>query len=474
MAPDRSHRPWALALVGLALAAAGGTSVAAQNVDHDRRSLLAGVARLHVVRPGGDTDIGAGIIVGVERTRVYLLTALHVVVGPEEQRRRSGWERDPGRIRIGVQFFGDPLSVSGTLFGRWREETDLAVVVVDDPRILDRGLAVSFGVGSARTLSPPYPALALGHGGSRDWAILATRVTSTTSDRIAFAGSDIEPGHSGGALLDTTRRLLVGMITASSRGVGGEALATDAIITDLESWGIPHHLRAARISTPMVRVPAGTFLMGEGNDSGDPPREIFLSTYFIDKHEVTVRDFRRFVEESGHAYQAGVSTCNYATPGRDALPMNCVSWDDAAAFAAWAGKRLPTEAQWEKAARGPAGLPFPGGRQPLARGEVALQLELPGAAVGTHPRDRSVYGAMDMLGGVSEWVADWYQRRHLLLLASRNPPGPATGQDRVLRGGSFESSLARTDLRLRRRDLPESGRLRFDYGFRCVLDEGGG
>jgi formylglycine-generating enzyme required for sulfatase activity len=473
MSADRRRTLARAGLVAwLVLLVVASVSVGADAPDHATRQLLAGVARLEVRRPGGDPDVGSGVIVGVERSRVYVVTALHVVAGPEPERSRSGWERDPERIRISVQFLGDAVIFPARLFNRWSEANDLAVVVVDDPRVVERGLAVAFGRGSPRTLSPPYPALAIGHGGRRDWGWVHTRVTATAADAIVFGGTGIEPGHSGGPLIDTTRHLLIGMITGVAHGRGGEAVSADTLAAELDAWGIPHHLRTTRISTPMTRVPAGPFVMApeESGRGGDGPREVFLDAYFIDKYEVTVADFRRFVETTGHLYRPGLATCNYGHPEKGSFPMNCITWNDAAAFATWAGKRLPSEAQWEKAARGTAGARFPWGADVPRRGDAALQVEWP-VEVGSHPRDRSVHGTMDMLGNVSEWVADWYQRSPLQSLIPRNPRGPASGQDRVLRGASFASRLDRADLAVRKRDLPESGRMRFDYGFRCVLEE---
>jgi sulfatase modifying factor 1 len=434
----------------------------------ERRRLLRGVVRIEV--PGRE-DTGTGIVVAAEGRRVYIVTALHVVVGPPEVRKTSGWQRNPGQIRIDVQFFGDPVAVRGRLFDRWDEANDIGVVVVDDERIAERGTSVVFGLGSPATLSPPYPAAVMGHGGSSDWDWISTRVRSMSRDGVTLDASRITSGHSGGPLIDTTRHLLIGMVTAVASGQA-EAVSADVVMGRLESWAIEHHLRRAGVSTPMVRVVGGTFAMGgsEVAGTGEVPRQVFLDTFFIDMHEVSVADFRRFVIDAGHPYTPGIGTCNFNQPGREAFPMNCVTWEDASAFARWAGKTLPTEAQWEKAARGTMGWKYPWGNRSPKKGDAALHVEWP-VAVGSHPADRSPYGALDMLGNVSEWVADWYQRSHLAALVARNPRGPASGQDRVLRGSSFGTLLDRADLGARKRDLPDSGRKRFDYGFRCVLEE---
>jgi formylglycine-generating enzyme required for sulfatase activity len=429
----------------------------------DKR-LLSGVVRLSVTPIGGQPDIGAGVVVGVEGSTAYILTALHVVVGPEEVRDRSGWERQPEKIPIQVEFYGESGAMSGKLFEQWDEDKDIAVVVVDSPRIAQRGISVAYGLGSPNTLAPPFAALAIGHGGRSDWGQQTTRVTSVSGPLVKFQANSVSHGYSGGALLDTTRNLFVAMVTAVS-DAGGEAVSADLIVTQLNAWRVPHHLRKTRVSSPMVRVAAGRIATTSASQD-----EAYVDAFFIDQYEVTVGEFRQFVESAGYTYEPGVITCNYGQANRDAYPMNCVSWRDAAAFAKWAGKSLPTEAQWERAARGPAGSPYPWGDTPLRGGDAALRLEWP-VPVGSYPRDRSAYGAMDMLGNVSEWVGDWYHRAPATYLSGRNPKGPPSGADRVIRGPSFDTPEGRTDLTLRKRDIPESGRKRFDYGFRCVLNE---
>lgn len=439
-------------------------------LDYAEKKLLEGVVRLSVVPLGGMPDIGAGIVIGVEGSTAYVLTALHVLVGPEDVRNGSGWERQSDKISIQVEFYDDLVPLPGRIFGQWNEEQDFAVVVVDSPRIAERGIAVGYGLGSPQTLAAPYTALAIGHGGRVDWGRLMTRVTSVSNSLVQFRGMGVAQGFSGGAILDTTRNLLVGMITAVS-GQGGEAVSMDLIVAELNAWRIPHHLRRARVSTPMVRVPAGTIVAAGRSFAVSPPGgEIVVDAFFIDKYEVTVGEFRRFVESMDYSYEPGISTCNFASADRDAYPMNCVTWHDAAKFAKWAGKELPTEAQWEMAARGPVGNIYPWGNTRPHPGDAALNEDW-SKPVGSHPRDRSMYGAMDMLGNLSEWVSDWYHRNRAQFLGVRNPHGPPSGDDRVIKGPSYETPPEKSDLTLRKRDLPESGRMRFDYGFRCVLNE---
>lgn len=248
----------------------------------------------------------------------------------------------------------------------------------------------------------------------------------------------------------------------------------------------------------MVRIPAGPFSMGS-DDLGDderPVHRITLNGYWIDRYEITNAQFARFVEATGYqtdAEKAGwgwvylgeewgeVSGADWRHPrgpdsgidNKQQHPVVLVSWHDADAYCRWAGKTLPTEAQWEKAARGPGDtLPkYPWGNtfDPLNANvkETGLNDTTP---VGTFsPQGDSVYGAADMTGNVWEWVADWYDRDAYANAASTNPTGPTTGTYKILRGGSwlFDAVYARAAFRYNVR--PD---YTYDFtGFRCSSEE---
>ena len=246
----------------------------------------------------------------------------------------------------------------------------------------------------------------------------------------------------------------------------------------------------------LVSVPGRTFLMGSARGAYDesPPHKVRLDPFLIDRFEVSNAQFGRFVDETGYHPQGPWR--RGAGPGAEALPVRFVTWHDAAAYAAWAGRALPTEAQWELAARGAAGRTYPWGdewKDGLAR-EDADPLSGP-APVGSFPAGASPSGALDMAGSVWEWVADWYDRYSYEALAARgevrDPRGPEDGAPpeerfvrsgtaagnerstrRVIRGGGWMPP-GRENLRSSKRMWGDPRRWFNDTGFRCALPGGG-
>lgn len=230
---------------------------------------------------------------------------------------------------------------------------------------------------------------------------------------------------------------------------------------------------------PWVTFPGGTITIGcdsasrtDCDEHTTPPREVTLESFRLGRREVTVAEFRRCVEEEA-CTAAGLTddaiACSWSAASDD-NPLNCVSWEQADAYCRWAGGALPTEAQWEAAARGGDGRRYPwGDEDPLCSHAVMKDDQGAGCGrnnpwqVGSRPQGNGPHGTVDMAGNLREWTADWY--------AAKVPPdapttGPASGTERVVRGGGFRSEA----LALRtyhREHLPPDARSA-DLGFRCA------
>jgi len=222
-----------------------------------------------------------------------------------------------------------------------------------------------------------------------------------------------------------------------------------------------------------VRVPAGEFLMGsdtwkDPNAEGDelPQHRLRLGEYWIGKYPVTNAQYKVFVDATGHP-PPGHWEGGKIPAGKENHPVVNVSWHDAAAFCAWAGLRLPTEAEWEKAARGADGRIYPWGDKWDARKANTSEGGRGGTTpVGAYPAGASPYGALDMAGNVWEWVADWYGEGYYSQSPRENPLGPASGTYRVVRGGSWVLDLRDVRAAYRYRNHPDA---RLDnFGFRCA------
>ena len=226
----------------------------------------------------------------------------------------------------------------------------------------------------------------------------------------------------------------------------------------------------------MVYVPEGEFEMG--SDDGDrderPVHTVGLDGFWIDRAGVTNAQYRQCVEagecEPPMACTEGEGQPTYEESGKTEHPVVCVDWFVAKAYCEWAGGRLPTEAEWEYAARGPEGFKYPWGDNepndmllnyfPSFVGDTT--------EVGSYPDGASWCGALDMAGNVWEWAADWYAADYYAASPSTNPTGPSSGSKRVIRGGSWDNVAFDVRTANDYRSLPE-GRWR-DTGFRCARD----
>jgi formylglycine-generating enzyme required for sulfatase activity len=244
-------------------------------------------------------------------------------------------------------------------------------------------------------------------------------------------------------------------------GCGGETTSTHSAG---DTWTRPAD------SAVMVYVPAGEFLMGstendpDARDEEKPVHTVDLDAFWIDKTEVTNAQYRKCVE-AGACEEPGCGNRNDVIG--PSQPVVCVSWDDAQAYASWVGGRLPTEAEWEKAARGTDGRTYPwGDSAPDCNRANYSDCGRAIADVGSYPEGASPYGVLDMAGNAWEWVADWYAEDYYSRSPARNPQGPDSGDRRVQRGGSFDWGQARVRCAYRIGSLPAYSN--WDLGFRVV------
>ena len=236
-------------------------------------------------------------------------------------------------------------------------------------------------------------------------------------------------------------------------------------------------------------VPGGSFLMGAPDNDAQaskdekPQHQVTLSPFWMDEREVTIAQYKLCVADGD--CEAPFTKTDYNNPQKLNHPMNYISWEQAAAYCAWVAQktgrdvRLPTEAQWEKAASwDPATQTkrrYPWGDE---LDKTRLQLGSHTVAVGSYPNGASAYGILDMAGNVWEWTSDWYDKNYYQQDSfPPDPQGPDSGQYKVFRGGAYDSiGKAERQLRTTYREVgaPESTADRPakgpNLGFRCVTN----
>lgn len=224
----------------------------------------------------------------------------------------------------------------------------------------------------------------------------------------------------------------------------------------------------------MVQIPEGPFTMGsqDGDPDEAPEHQVFLKAYYIDKKEVTQEEYERFWKMTKRRKPVvEVFEDDQTKILKPALPAMGITWNDADAYCKWAGKRLPTEAEWEKAGRGEGKRKYAWGED-VGLGRANIDGSEDGyqylAPPGSFESGRSPYGVYDMIGNVAEWVADPYGEQYYQKSSYRDPKGPVEGEHKVIRGGSWRETAQ--NARLSKRFQAKYWRTDITIGFRCAKD----
>ena len=309
-------------------------------------------------------------------------------------------------------------------------------------------------------------------------------ITSTPSGATVFIDG-VEVGttpYKDQATLGTTYKVMV-----SKRGYHAATAALKH-----EGGKLSRALQLKKLSlSDMILIPAGKFIMGTSDEeealvtrqlgggeivehprwfkSEKPQQEVYLDAFYIDEFEVTNADYQEFIDATG--YPAPRHWANRKYPeGEDELPVVYVNWKDANAYCRWSGKRLPTEAEWEKAARGTDARIWPWGNEfDITKCNVESWEGSGPKPVGSHSQCVSPYGVYDMAGNVWEWTDSWYDAYPGSTFRAKE-----FGQKyRVLRGGSwyYYDSLNPIGARTPSRDIGTEDHLAYIVGFRCAIGQ---
>ncbi len=221
---------------------------------------------------------------------------------------------------------------------------------------------------------------------------------------------------------------------------------------------------------PALLVAAGKFVMGD--DETSPKREVYVDAFYMDKYEISIARYAKFLEATG-SRQTPEYWNELDLGSHGDLPVIGVNWHEALAYCRWAGKRLPTEAEWEKAARGNDGRTYPWGENAPTASLANFGKESGNPFAGgltsitSHEDGKSPYGIFNLAGNVEEWVADWYAEGYRTG-AVWNPTGADSGKDKVIRGGAWYGRL--DALETARRFYVNPADRSDDRGFRCAQE----
>jgi formylglycine-generating enzyme required for sulfatase activity len=459
------------------------------------QDMLPGVVRI-IAKPQGKSErYGSGFIIQRTTEQLVILTAAHVVEGDQFPMVEFFTARGQ-RVKTEVQ---DGSELDDRVRG-------LALLIVWEMKHVPKDVKVLRLTSEDVQVSTGEPVVVLGHPrGAGDWVVIHGHMVSRRGRDLKF-DARIDEGASGGPIIqegqvvglvqtvetyaqgnpaDSIWGFLQGFgIRKGSRGVARGGIIssmgdgstssgplTSPIAPSLEST------KTGKDGAPMVLVSAGTFTMGSPDGEGDknehPQHDVYLKDFYIDQYEVTVERYQRFMKETNRAAPADWEQVELK---RDAQkPVVGINWQDAKDYCEWAGKRLPTEAEWEKAARGTDKRIYPWGNDAPDPTKANFGNDWSNnfytdrlKNVGSYERGKSPYGAYQMAGNVWEWVQDWYAEEYYQKSPRENPLGPSSGERKVLRGGSWAFSPGNLRSAARYENFPTLG-IPF-FGVRCAQD----
>jgi len=456
-------------------------------------------------------SIGSGSIVKVEGTTAYVLTAYHVIQKDAES----------GVSFVEVELFTEEKLRARISQRRIDTLNDIAVLTIEN---LPAQRPPEIPWGSSAELHDLNKIYTIGHPGREvGWHVTDGTISRIQGGKIYFSGTAVNSGNSGGPLLNE-QGALVGMNLRLGDGQGtaieanlarviihrwaprlpapvvkGETVSTKGTVSPPTK---PKNVIVGKDGKEMLLVPEGSFWMGNTDNEIEaaftlakpyysdvkrswytdeaPRHRVWVDGFYMDKYEVTVGEYRRFVRVGRHR-DLPDNVSGYLPGGRANYPVVGVSWGDAGSYCRWARKRLPTEAEWEKAARGTDSRTYPWGNEAVdgsranycdASCESSAQDKSSNdrykytAPVGSYERGKSPYGIYDLAGNAWEWVEDWYDSGYYGRSPERNPVNKTKSGTRVLRGGGWGSSLACIRTAYRRNYAPHG---RDGFGFRCVI-----
>ena len=387
---------------------------------------------------GTQQRVGTGVIVGIKGNIAYIATASHVIEGDPSPKVLFYKDAHPHSATIQGMDGGNPKGLAALVVEGDLPSGIRPIAFHAEPQFMG-GEKVTV-IGFPRMVPVP-------------WAVTEGTITGEAGLDLIFTGA-VEEGNSGGPLLYQGR--VVGVVTDI---LGSYKYAKPAVIAKyaLKNWQLvftesgsfPTSGDVSQVPSGMVLIPDGTFQMGspdeEGGTDEHPQHSVSVKALYLDTHEVTNRQFQQFVQANNYKTTAEKDGKAWGyTSGRESHPVVSISWEDAKAYCMGVGKRLPTEAEWEYAARS-------GGTDEVWAG-TSIKEQLTEYAVysaNSGNRTASVggkkpngVGLYDMSGNVWEWVADWYAEDYYQASPKKNPKGPLSGEKKVLRGGSWVNGPA--------------------------------